>query len=160
METITYEPRKIIEYVKEAGHLTSFDLETQFEYDPFSAGVIILNLKGMGILRTGEPAYVTQGTNHLAAFYLTEEGMDTMRWPERREHVMEDLSVLPGVAIDVFNNLMPIFKAKGMSLDEVLDAIDSGDLDDLIRRERIETVSSLSPDDIRRFGEELRKIFE
>ena len=157
---ITYEPRRIIDYILEKGHITSPDLQCQFEYDEMSADHILYSMSLMGVLTDRDSDYVFSDNAVHKVHYLTEEGKDVTKWPERIQVALEEIPVFPKVQIESANDLLAILRAKGMTIEEGKAAMESGDFGDLLQKIRTQIIGDLSPDQLRQYGKDLEGFVE
>ena len=158
-ETITYEPRKIIQYIKEKGHITYLDIKTYFEYDDDLVFGIIIDLMDMGIItrREGPNGYIVQGRKP-RAYYLTEQGKDIERWPEKREAVLKGFPVFYEVFGGLVNYMSDILRVKGATTSsDAEEALKSGDLDELTKRAQLDILGNLNPEELRQYGREIER---
>lgn len=155
----TYYPREIIEYLEKRGSLTPEDLEKDWEYDRLSAVTILADLKQLGVI---VPEEVNVGGRKIpiASYRLTEAGRKMKNSLLPRTIILTVFPVISQIISEEFNNLIEVFQAKGIELEELEEIIESNslELEKIINKERLEILKDLSPEDLRQLAREIKEI--
>jgi len=158
---ITFEPRRIIEYIKKKGSITSKDLEVDFGYSNFDALRVISELDRRGIIIQGDYEYIKEKRAVRRLWHLTEKGEKIEELPERIEMIGKKFPLISKAGMEIMNYVLESTEIAGIdSLEELIEMLESQSpkLIEIIKRAHVEVLKDFSPEELRQLTKEIKEI--
>jgi len=157
---ITYHPREIIKYIEKKGFFTLRDLIFDFEYNEIEATWILSDLERLRIVnrpKDNDYEYIEETKTIFPKHYLTEKGKDIGKWPEVRRAVFQEFPVFSKVGVEQTNYILESLRVRGISLEEMM-KLNSPELEELIKKSRVDILKNLSPENLRQLAKEIKEM--
>lgn len=155
---ISYHPKDIIEYLERHGPFSSKELRSEFGYSETVAHWIIMDLNNLSVVDYSDEdwRYDEEDQTAYRTFRLTEEGKRRKDTFKVRKAVLTPMPSLAKLSMEVVNDVFRAANNLGISLEELVAKVCSGDLNEKSQQRVLEVLKEFSGDELRSLAREKR----